>query len=477
MHSTLQPQTNPYLTSRGPCHTPKNRNETAMKLANRLPCLSRSFYCKRPDFVSQVPGQRLQFYTPSLAGLSSNTSTHSRSSISREQLSVFADNAAFHLRGKPQRRTKDIQFSLSQRPKWDVLGLGQAMVDFSATVNDGFIDELGVTDLEKGGRACVCHKERGKILDALDGSDYKLSAGGSLSNTLVALSRLGTLAETQPTVSVACSLGPDALGDFYRNKLDRAGVKVLSSAADEGTTGSVIVLTTPDANRTMLSCWGTSATLEYNDLLDQALGSVGVLMIEGYLWEMPDTIETIKRSITKARAKGTIVALTASDASCVDRHGEEFWELLESGDVDIFFANAAEARAMAALRSDPESACGQDEQAATKASISTLAEACNMVVVTDGQNGSYLVHGNETAHVPIDWRHEKPVDTCGAGDSYAAGVLYGFLTGADLKTMGEMGACTASSVIMHSSARLSKDDVEGLRRSPVFQRHHAAKGG
>lgn len=136
--------------------------------------------------------------------------------------------------------------------RWDVLGLGQAMVDFSGTVDDEFLKRLG---LEKGTRKVVNHEERGRVLRAMDGCSYKAAAGGSLSNSLVALARLGCKSVGGPALNVAMagSVGSDPLGGFYRSKLQRANVNFLSEPVKDGTTGTVIVLTTPDAQRTMLA--------------------------------------------------------------------------------------------------------------------------------------------------------------------------------------------------------------------------------
>lgn len=139
--------------------------------------------------------------------------------------------------------------------KWDVLGLGQAMVDFSGIVDDEFLRKLG---LEKGTRKVVNHEERGKVLRAMDGCSYKAAAGGSLSNSLVALARLGggggwSVGGPTLNVAMAGSVGSDPLGGFYRQKLRRANVSFLSPPVSDGTTGTVIVLTTPDAQRTMLA--------------------------------------------------------------------------------------------------------------------------------------------------------------------------------------------------------------------------------
>mmetsp|Transcript_22828 Transcript_22828/g.31806 ORF Transcript_22828/g.31806 Transcript_22828/m.31806 type:complete len:473 (-) Transcript_22828:192-1610(-) len=352
-----------------------------------------------------------------------------------------------------------------------VLGLGQAMVDFAALVNPEFLQTLSETtipSLDIGGRCCIGADERGEVLTALDGNDYKLSAGGSLSNTLVALSRLAANSDMSlpghnfADVSIACSLGPDYLGDFYRTKLKKAGVQVLSDPGEDGTTGSVIVLTTPDAHRTMLSCWGTSATLNYDSALDQAIAETDVLIIEGYLWEMPETIASIKRAIQTAKAFGVKIAFTASDASCVSKHKDEFWELLENGDIDVFFANRAEALEMMGT-------CIEEHLDDMENAVKALAKRAHMVAVTDGSRGATLMKDGQMIQVPPHWTETPPVDTCGAGDAYAAGCLYGMLTNQDVHTVGKMGAHVASVVIGHSGARLSTEDARSLMNEPLFQ--------
>lgn len=365
-------------------------------------------------------------------------------------------------------------FNSNNETTVNVLGLGQAMVDFSASVELEVLATMreNVPNLEYGGRACVDAETRGEVLTKLDGQSYKLSAGGSLSNTLVALSRMTAAnspelrvqegveeeIEQSTDVSIACSLGPDPLGEFYRNKLKNAGVQVLSEPGEGGTTGSVIVLTTPDAQRTMLSCWGTSARLPYDDALDEAVANADVLVVEGYLWEMPETIVSIKRALVTAKKHGVTVALTASDASCVEKHADEFWELLQEGDVDVFFANRNEALAMTGFAEDE-----------TREAAIELAKYAKMVAVTDGSHGSYLVQGDSFAHVPPHWLPTKPVDTCGAGDAYAAGILFGILQGRDPHAVGRMGARVASVVIGRLGARLTVSEAEMLMSEEIFQ--------
>lgn len=397
---------------------------------------------------------------------------------SRSSLSVVSDNTYFDFDRKKVTSNKfRRKVHISSEKKWDVLGLGQAMVDFAAAVDDSFLEQLQLDELEKGGRKCISDEERAGVLAILEGKDYKLSAGGSLSNTLVAISRMSKYATRHPgatmpygrqslSVSVACSLGSDPLGEFYRNKLGRAGVQVLSPAAENGTTGSVVVLTTPDANRTMLSYQGTSASMDYTPTLDANVSGAGVLVVEGYLWEMPETINCIKKALATARKSGTKVALTASDASCVERHGTEFWSLLEDGSIDVLFANESEALAMCAIK-------GIDV-ANAPAAVDYLSQYCRLVAVTAGHHGSYLRRNKQTAHVLPFWTEKPPVDTCGAGDAYAAGVLYGLVSGAELEEMGQMGSRVASAVISHTGARFTVGDAEELSKERLFNRPYSS---
>ncbi|CAM6042834.1 unnamed protein product, partial [Sphagnum compactum] len=345
--------------------------------------------------------------------------------------------------GIPERRIPDC---------WDVVGLGQAMVDFSGTVGDDFLEQLG---LVKGIRKVVNHEERGKVLRALDGRSYKLSAGGSLSNTLVALARLGTASTQSRTLNVAMtgSVGSDALGDFYRTKLLRAGVHFLSQPVVDGTTGTVIVLTTPDAQRTMLSYQGMSSVVNYDTNLAGSIAGSRFLVVEGYLWEIPQTIEAIAQACEAARQQGVLVALTASDVSCITRHRQQFWDVMcESA--DIIFTNSDEARAL----------CGFGKSTSPELAAKHLSQFCPLVSVTDGPWGSYIGLKGEIVYVPP--APCVPVDTCGAGDAYAAGILYGLIQGVpDLKGMGNLAARVAATVVGQQGTRLREEDALELAES------------
>ncbi|OAY85357.1 putative sugar kinase [Ananas comosus] len=339
--------------------------------------------------------------------------------------------------------------------RWDVLGLGQAMVDFSGVVDDEFLKRVG---MEKGTRKVVNHEERGRILRAMDGCSYKAAAGGSLSNTLVALARLGSRSFSGPDLRVAMagSVGSDPLGGFYRSKLRRANVHFLSKPVRDGTTGTVIVLTTPDAQRTMLAYQGTSSTIDYDPYLASIISKTNVLVIEGYLFELPHTIETIKKACQDAHRNGALIAVTASDISCIKRCYDHFREIIGNY-ADILFANTNEARAFCDLTSteSPMSAARY------------LSHFIPLVSVTDGPQGSYIGVKGEAIYIPPS--PCIPVDTCGAGDAYASGMLYGILRGAsDLKGMGMLASRVAAVVVGQQGTRLRVQDAYGLAESFAF---------
>ncbi|XP_015952853.1 uncharacterized protein LOC107477369 [Arachis duranensis] len=345
--------------------------------------------------------------------------------------------------------------SLVLPERWDVLGLGQAMVDFSGIVDDEFLNKLG---LEKGTRKVVNHEERGRVLQAMDGCTYKAAAGGSLSNSLVALARLGSRSATTPAINVAMagSVGSDVLGGFYREKLRRANVQFLSEPIKDGTTGTVIVLTTPDAQRTMLAYQGTSSTVNYDKILANAVTKTNILVVEGYLFELPDTIRAITEACQKARSNGALVAVTASDVSCIERHYDDFWEII-GNHADLIFANSDEARAL----------CNFDAKESSASVTRYLSHFVPLVSVTDGHRGSYIGLKGEAVYIPPS--PCVPVDTCGAGDAYACGILYGVLRGmSDLKSIGSIAAKVAATVVGQQGTRLRVSDAVKLAESFTF---------
>ncbi|XWS58712.1 hypothetical protein CRYUN_Cryun08bG0058100 [Craigia yunnanensis] len=322
-------------------------------------------------------------------------------------------------------------------------------------VDDELLERLG---LEKGTRKVINHEERGRVLRAMDGCSYKAAAGGSLSNSLVALARLGNKPIGGPMLNVAMtgSVGSDPLGGFYRAKLRRANVNFLSTPIKDGTTGTVIVLTTPDAQRTMLSYQGTSSTINYDLCLAGVVSKTNIFVVEGYLFELPDTVKTITKACEEARRSGALIAVTASDVSCIERHYDDFWEIVGNY-ADIVFANSDEARALSHFSSK------ESPISATR----YLSHFVPLVSVTDGPRGSYIGVKGEAVYIPPS--PCVPVDTCGTGDAYASGILYGILRGvSDLKGMGTLAARIAATVVGQQGTRLRVQDALDLVESFAF---------
>ncbi|XP_024356535.1 uncharacterized protein [Physcomitrium patens] len=232
---------------------------------------------------------------------------------------------------------------------------------------------------------------------------------------------------------------------LFRAKLQRANVCFLSQPVANGTTGTVIVLTSPDAQRTMLSYQGMSSTVSFDPVLAGAIAKSRVLIVEGYLWEISQTIEAIAQACDAARRQGVLVALTASDVSCVTRHRPQFWSVMRHSS-DILFANADEARAL----------CASGEDITLEQVTKYLNHFCPLVSVTDGARGSYIGLRGEVVFIPP--APCVPVDTCGAGDAYAAGVLYGLLRGVpELKGIGYLAARVAAIVVGQLGTRITEE--------------------
>lgn len=323
----------------------------------------------------------------------------------------------------------------------DVVGLGQAMVDLAAHVDDAFLAKHA---LVKGERKVITHLERARILDDLDGSRYHATAGGSLANTLAALAQLG---RGRVDVCMAGAVGSDAIGQYFCAQMDQADVTFLHVDRPDTITGTVCVLTTPDAQRTMLSCVGSSSAWDVPSSLQARIARAKVLVIEGYLWEMEGTSRALQVAVAWARRHRTAVAITASDVTVVRRHRRAFLDLLPH--VDVLFANSAEAHALV-------------HEATAHACAARLGRTCPFVVVTDGPRGAHVVAHGRRHHVPPHRHALSLVDTCGAGDAYAAGVLYGMCVGMDVATTAHVGARVAGVVLAQTGARLSRDDAERL---------------
>ncbi|MCP3989538.1 MAG: adenosine kinase, partial [Actinomycetia bacterium] len=240
------------------------------------------------------------------------------------------------------------------------------------------------------------------------------------------------------TASFIGKVRDDVLGSVFAHDMRASGVRFDLEPSDQGPdTARCLILVTPDAQRTMNTFLGISSLLEPTDIEPAAVDSGQILFCEGYLWDVDSAKQAIRKAMDIARAAGRRVAFTASDSFCVERHHQEFLDLV-AGPIDILFANLAE---LATLYE-----C--DFDTAVEKIRGDVALGC----LTRGDQGSILVSGSETIEIAAE-NLGPVVDTTGAGDQYAAGVLFALARNMDLADAGRLGSLAAAEVISHVGPR------------------------
>lgn len=319
------------------------------------------------------------------------------------------------------------------QPRYDVLCIGNAIVDVIADTDDAFLNKQG---LHKGSMRLIDEAEAVRLYAAM-GPGREIS-GGSAGNTAAGLAALGLKA------AFIGQVADDQLGKIYQHDIEAQGIDFLVAPRnDVGATARSLILVTPDAQRTMNTYLGAAQLLEKNSVDTSAVADSAIIYLEGYLWDPAEPRAAMEAAIEAAHTAGRKVAFTLSDTFCVDRHREGFWQLLRDGKVDILFANEAEAAAMGQVN-DVEEA------------IDCLAKVVPTLVVTRSEAGATAISGGERADVPAE-PIDRLVDTTGAGDLFAAGFLAGEALGLGLKASLKLGAIAAAEVIQHYGARPEQD--------------------
>ena len=309
----------------------------------------------------------------------------------------------------------------------DVLGVGNAIVDVLAETDDAFLDAERIA---KGGMTLI-DAERADRLYARMPAGVEMS-GGSAANTLAGIASLGGRG------AYIGKVRNDQLGAVFAHDIRAAGVRFETKPLTEGLpTARSLILITPDAQRSMNTFLGASTLLTEADIDPAVVAAAEITYLEGYLFDRPEAKAAFFRAARIAHEAGRKVALSLSDTFCVERHYDQFITLVEQ--VDILFANEAEARALTRRTNFAEIA-------------QSLADRCPVVCVTHGPLGSVIYAGGQV-HAVLAAPVEKIVDTTGAGDLYAAGVLDGNTQGYDLVTAGKIGSIAAAEAISHVGPR------------------------
>ena len=332
----------------------------------------------------------------------------------------------------------------SNPPKYNVYGLGNALVDIECALS---VEDLAAIGMNKGVMTLLDEAVQDNAIAQLNGRNTKRSCGGSAANTIIAISQLGGKA------FYGCKVADDDYGKFYTQDLVDCGVdtNLTSHAPEAGHTGKCLVLVTPDADRTMGTFLGISSQLSEADLNPEAIAAAEYTYVEGFLVSGENSKQAAIKASQLARAAGRKVAMSLSDYNMVQFFRPGLLDMIGDG-VDMLFANESEALLMAET----------DDLATAIEHAKTLAKA---FAITRGPQGSVIFDGEnllEIAPYPV-----KAIDTVGAGDMYAGGVLYGITHGLTWAQAGELGSMASAKLVTAYGARMATDNLQAVLKTVV----------
>lgn len=324
-----------------------------------------------------------------------------------------------------------------------VVGIGNAIVDIMAHIQDAFLIENGV---ERGIMQLI-DMDRAVELYAKMGPAKEIS-GGSAANTIAGIAALGL-----PTAYVG-KVKDDQLGDIFAHDLRAQGAAYDTPRATGGSheTGRSMILVSPDGERSMNTYLGVSEFLGPDDIDPALMADTDWTYLEGYRFDGPDSHAAFAKANAACRGAGGKVSITLSDPFCVERHRDAFRKMINE-DVSLLFANEHELMAMYQT-SDLDSA------------LSAAARETDIVACTVGAGGAYVMAGDEKSHAPAT--KVQIVDATGAGDMFASGFLYGLTAGRDLTTAARMGCVAAGEIISHIGARPDADLMDLFRKDGLI---------
>lgn len=316
-----------------------------------------------------------------------------------------------------------------------ILGIGNALVDILTNLeSDRYFTEMG---LIKSGMKLIEKDQLMKIIGLIEGMDSKLASGGSASNTISGLARMGV------DCGFIGKVGNDTYGNFYRDDLINNGVHPLLTEA-EMASGCAMCMITPDGERTMGTYLGAAATLHANDLEAEMFGGYDILHAEGYLVQDHNLIQT---AFKMAKEAGLKISIDLASFNIIE--GDlEFFQMLVRDYVDIVFANEEESFAF--TQAAPDEACR------------IIAAQCEVAIVKKGSKGSIIRRGEEVVEVGV--RKSECIDTTGAGDLYAAGFLYGLTKDLSLDKCARIGAVLSGNVVEVIGPKMGGSRWEVIRR-------------
>ena len=328
---------------------------------------------------------------------------------------------------------------MSEQKTLDVVGIGNAIVDVLVQADDAVIECFGLT---KGTMALI-DQDQAETLYAKLGPGLETS-GGSAANTLAGIAQLGGRAGFIGRVR------DDQLGSIFAHDIRAVGTRFETPAATAGaSTARCLILVSPDAQRTMCTYLGASVGLDPSDLNLEMVAQAKVLYLEGYLWDSDEAKAAFLAAAKVAKENGAEVALSLSDAFCVERHRDSFLELVD-GHVDILFANEMEITSLYKANSFEEA-------------VQAVRGQCRIAALTRSEQGSVVLSGDQSITIE-PFNLGALVDTTGAGDLYAGGFLHAYTQGESLERCGQLASLCSGQVVSQLGPR-SQVDLKALAQT------------
>lgn len=321
-----------------------------------------------------------------------------------------------------------------------VYGIGNPLIDYLCSVEEEDLSKLG---LSKGTMLLIDSDRQKEIVDYTKDKDIKYSPGGSCPNTMVTLRSLGI------STTLAGGVGKDDLGIMYKKRLTECGVKD-ECVFKDAVTGTSIILLTSDKERTMNTFLGANRMFGPEDVNEESADEADLFYFTGYMWDTECQQQAVRKVLESFKSKGKKIAFDIADPFAVGRYRQTFLTLIKDY-CDIVFANSEEARFLLD-NYDAYECC------------KSLGKLCPTAIVKNGKKGSYISHNREIFEIPL-YGTDKPVDTTGAGDTYAAGFLYGYLKGYDTVTSGKIASYLAGEIIAQIGAQFAEDRLDTLRKA------------
>ncbi len=329
--------------------------------------------------------------------------------------------------------------------KYDVYGIGNALVDLDFRVSDDFLKKYNV---EKGMMTLVDEETQSRLIAAIDPKEINKKSGGSASNTVIAVSQFGG------TAYYSCKISNDEYGDFYLKDMKEAGIDTNMSSVEreDGITGKCLVMVTDDAERTMNTYLGITVNISVNEVNEAAIKDSEYVYLEGYLVASDSGYEALKLTKKIAEKYGVKTALTLSDPSLIFDFKHRFEEVIGAS-VDLLFCNEQEAMQFTGKNSLQEARV-------------ELKKVAHRFVITRGRNGAIIFDGD--TFIEIEPYTVHAIDTNGAGDMYAGAFLYGITHGKGYAGAGKLASLASSKVVSQYGPRLKLEQAQQILKELAY---------